>query len=473
MDGQQNSGEARRRKRTKMEIFKEEKLPLLIAGAAAILILVFVIGSICMAVEKNKAEKRLQAQEAAAREEYATLSARQEEIAAQADDLMAGYYYEEALKLLESFEGDLSVYTEVGSRIETCKQAMETLVAWSDPGQVVNLSFQMLVADTDRAFSYPNWGNSINRNFITTGEFRAILEELYANGYVLVNREDILQTQTGEDGTVTYSPGVLYLPEGKKPLMLTQTNVNYNLYLVDRESVAPDKDGGGFACRLAVDDSGNFYSEMVDATGALVSGEYDLVPILESFISAHPDFSYQDARATLALTGYNGLFGYRTNASAKQGQDEASFAQEQQSAKTVADALRATGYELAFYTYENMAYGQSAYEDVKRDLQQWLNETGSILGTVETIVFAQNSDIGTKGAYSGDKFILLQQAGFRHYVGFCDDGVSWASCYGSYSRQGRILVTGANLKNRAQWFAGLFDAASVLDMDSRGSIPQQ
>ena len=39
----------------------------------------------------------------------------------------------------------------------------------------------------------------------------------------------------------------------------------------------------------------------------------DVLTILEDFIEAHPDFSYRGARGTIAVTGYNGIFGYRTS----------------------------------------------------------------------------------------------------------------------------------------------------------------
>jgi hypothetical protein len=52
---------------------------------------------------------------------------------------------------------------------------------------------------------------------------------------------------------------------------------------------------------------------MVDANGNTVTGDYDMVPILEKFVAQHPDFSYRGAKAVLALTGYNGLLGYRTH----------------------------------------------------------------------------------------------------------------------------------------------------------------
>ena len=47
----------RRKKRTKMQIFKENYLPAIIAGIAIILIVVFIIGSIVRSVQKNRAEK--------------------------------------------------------------------------------------------------------------------------------------------------------------------------------------------------------------------------------------------------------------------------------------------------------------------------------------------------------------------------------------------------------------------------------
>ena len=47
--------------------------------------------------------------------------------------------------------------------------------------------------------------------------------------------------------------------------------------------------------------------------GTVVTGSFDLVPLLEDFIAEHPDFSYKGARAVLAFTGYQGVLGYRTD----------------------------------------------------------------------------------------------------------------------------------------------------------------
>lgn len=260
------------------------------------------------------------------------------------------------------------------------------------------------------------------------------------------------------------------LPNGKKPIMLTQTNVNYNYYLIDGNGdKIPDEKGTGIASKLIWDGS-NFINEMVDASGQTVTGNFDLVPILEDFIQKHPAFSYRGARATLALTGYNGLFGYRTHPSAKETFGETEYQSSIQTAKTVAKALQDRGYRLACYTYENIPYGTSSLTQIKSDLNAWVNEVVPIIGNLDILTYAQLTDITSDPTYSGEKYDTLYDVGFRYYLGFCEDGQPWATITNGYVRQGRLMVTGSNLAHHADWFTNYFDASSVLD-STRGSIP--
>lgn len=459
----------RRRKRSKWEIFREAYLPVVIAGVAAVLILIFIAGSITRAVQKSKYNKYVATQESIQLEkEQEELQKQAEKLIEKADKLAAGYDYEGAISLLRSFDAENQT---IADRIAAYEAEMGAMTAWNDPAQIPNLSFQLLIADTGRAFSHDVYSSSFNRNFITTEEFAKMLQQLYENGYVLVNREDVWEQSTAEDGTVTYKAKPVYLPEGKKPLMLTQTNVNYNYYLIDGDGdKLPDQYGGGFASKLVYED-GVFYNEMVDESGQLVTGDFDLVPILEKFIGNNPGFSYQNARATLALTGYNGLLGYRTTASAKQDFGESAYESAVENAKKVVDALRETGYELAFYTYENMGYGEKGTPEIQLDLENYKNEMVPILGELDTIVFAQNSDIAPQGAYSGEKYEMLKAAGFTQFIGFAENGSTWADLQPDYVRQGRIMVTGTNVAHNAQWFASMFDAENVLDT-ARGEVPE-
>lgn len=454
----------RRRKRTKLQIFKEVYLPAIIAGIALVLILIFIIGSIVRAVQNNRLQAQLAREESIALEQQAQAHAQEAEyLLAQSSQMAAQCDYDTAIALINSFSGNLADYPSLTQALEQYENTKASLVLWNDPNQVLNLSFQPLIADSQRAFSDSTYGTSYNRNYVTTGEFRKILQQLYENGYILVRLSDI----TTENG-----PKDLYLPNGKKPLILTETHVNYNTYMIDGDGdKLPDKDGDGFASKLILDDNGNLSCSMVNAQGETVTGEYDLVPILESFIETHPGFSYRGARAILAVTGYDGIFGYRTSPTAEEYFGKAFHDSEVEAAQEIVAALQSKGYEFACYSYENEPYGQFTAGQIQSELAKWQTEVTPILGETDIFVFCRNSDIAPNGsAYSDDKFQAIQALGFKYYLGFCENGTPIYSAHSGYIRQGRILVTGSNMAHQKAWFEGIFDPDAVLE-SARGVIP--
>ncbi len=451
----------RRRKRSKMKIFKEAYLPVILAAGVLILIVIFIIGSISNTNKKKQetpdsgisdSTTQQQTQDALAKEAEALMK--------EANAYAASYDYDRALAVLDRFTGNRQEFAQLNALYAAYADAKNHMVAWSDPTKVPNLSFQLLIADTNRAFNDATYGILFDRNFITTEEFSKILSSLYENGYILVTLDDIAElTDSG------YTAKTLYLPAGKKPLLLTQTNVNYSLYLVDSDNdLKADKGGCGFASRLVLDENGNITCEMVDAYGNLVNGAFDLVPILDEFVKQHPDFSYRGAKATLALTGYNGLFGYRTHNAAKEALGETVYNQELEGAKAVAEALINSGYTLACYTYENINYGNATLTRIEQDMNNWRAEVTPILGQIDTFVFAQNNDIASgTDSYTGEKFTYLKQFGFQNFLGFCTDGKPWATLKADYMRMGRLMVSGDNIRNHPDWFAGIFDCTDLLD----------
>lgn len=454
----------RRRQRSQIEIIKEAYLPAIIAGVALLLIIIFIIGSITRGIQRNELEEqaKLEASSSLA-EEQARLAQEATQLGAEAELFAKQYDYDRAINLLDSFSGNLADYPELSQKRTEYAQAKETLVLWSDPGQIPNLSFQILIADGSRAFTDNVYGTSYNRNFVTTDEFSKILQQLYDNDYILVSMSDISSGTTQKE---------LYLPAGKKPIMLTQTQVNYYTYMTDSNGdKLPDKGGDGFASRLVLDNNEKLTCEMVDSSGQSVTGAFDLVPILEEFIASHPDFSYKGARAILAVTGYDGLFGYRTNKQAEEFFGADSYNKQQLDVSKIIAALRETGYELACYTYDNVAYGAYNADQIKADLDKWQSEVAPLMDTVDILVYARNSDISSsKSPYDSDKFNLLQNYGFTHYLGFSTDGKPWFTASDTHIRQGRLMVSGSNMAYHADWFSGIFDASSVLD-SARGNIP--
>ena len=458
-----------RRKRTKFEIFKEAYLPFVIVALAAILVITFVIGSVSRAVEKNKLEKEasIAASESIALEE-AQLQAEATRLLASAKEAADALDYQRAIDLIDTFKGDISKYAELSQKRAEYVQKMSELVIYSDPNKVPHLSFQMLIADPARAFVNEDYGNSYNRNYVTTDEFEKILQQLYDNGYMLVSIYDLVDRSEGN-----FYAGTLRLPVGKKPIVLSQVAANYFTYMTDGdEDGLPDKDGAGFPYCLDLDDSGNFVSKMIDAEGNEVVGNFDFVTILEKFIAEHPDFSYQGARAVLAVTGYDGIFGYRTNPEVRETQGSEYYAQQLSGAQKIVYALKAAGYDLACYSYEHISYGDSAVELINGDLGLWTEQVTPILGDVDILVYPYGDDINSSisSTYDGDKYNALYDAGFRIFVSMDNYVEASAQVTESYFRQTRRWVTGAKMAYASETFEDLFNPAAVLN-NQRGDVP--
>lgn len=462
-------GGRRRKPLSPMRKFKNEKLPLIIMGVAALLCVIFIFGSIGRAITKARMENdaRVDASESQQSEQQRQ-EAEAKKLLAEAEALAAGYDYQGAINLLNTFTGDSKKFTDIEQRKADYEMAKSQLVAHNDPSEVANLSFHGLIADPSRAFSNSDLAGQYNKNFVTTDEFEAILAQLYANNYVLVDMDSFVNETTTGDAT-TYEAKTLYLPDGKKPIMITET-YGYLLYSVDsNDDGEPDKDGAGFASRLVIDGNGDIKAEMVDAEGNTVVGNYSLVPILNDFIAEHPDFSYQGARAIIAVTGEDGVFGYRINNEVINAKGQEYYNEQAAGAQKIADALRAEGYVIACYTYANKDYGKLNASSIQEDIDLWNRDIVSVIGHVNTLVYAKSSDISTTGNYSGNKYNVLQEEGFRYYI--TSGSKPSATINGDYVRQVRLMVTGSMMYHTPTMYSSYFDAKSVLN-SQRGNVPQ-
>lgn len=455
---------SRRRRRKQIRRLIHKYMPLAVVSLILILFISFVVGSVKRG-DQHREEQRQESLAALEAQQQQQILWNQEanELLVKAEALAAAYDYDAAIAMLDSFTGNMEDFNALVVTRDRYVQTKESMVPWNNPSQIPNLSFHMLVAEAYRTFSDPGYGKSWKWNFITTTEFSNILQQLYNNGYVLVDMDDVIVANKTADG-ITYEVNTLYLPEGKKPVMLTQTQVNYYTYMVDGDGDGlADKKGGGFASKMILD-NGKLTNEMVTKEGTTLRGAYDFVPILEEFIEKHPDFSYQGARAVLAVSGYDGLFGYRTDPETAKKLGEDFYQKELAELPAVLDALREKGYKFGCYTYGNVAYGDIKADQLKEDLQKWNEEVTPLLGEVEYLVYAKNSDITTgTGLYSGEKYELLKQAGFHYYLGFCESNTPWFVRTNEYIRQGRIMVTGNSLEKYPKMFEGLFETVSVLD----------
>lgn len=451
----------RRRKRSKWQNFKEAYLPVIIAAVALILCISFIVGSVSRGkkpdtnIPGTSTEPSLDA--------AALLQQEAEALLADAEKLVAQYDYEGAMKLLNSYSGGISTNETLMTKYTEYHDAYEAMVPWDNINDVPNLSFRLLMADLPRALADEDYGKSFNNNYVTTGEFEKILQELYSNGYMLVSIYDLATKTVDASGNVTITQNTIRLPEGKMPIVLTQVGVNYFTYIVDGDGDGlADKDGAGFASRLVLDGNGNLTNEMVDAEGNVVTGSFDLVTVLNDFVAEHPDFSYRGAKATLAVTGYDGLFGYRTDPETKEKISPEYYSQQLNDVKGVISKLREDGYDIACFSYDYVDYGSMSAQQISEDLEYWTSEVKPLLGDVDILVYPYD-DIGNSNLYTGNKFDILSDYGFCYFIAKDSSIGSWGQITEDYARMMRREVGGSLMANSPAWFDDLFDSSRVLD----------
>lgn len=461
----------RRRKRSKWQNFKEAYLPVIIAVLALVLIISFIVGSLNRG--KKPDDNNPSGTGSSSEPSLSSSELLQQEIDTllkEAEALAAQYDYEGAMEKLSSYSGGINTSETLMTKYQEYYDAFGSLIPWNDINDVPNLSFRLLIADLSRALADEDYGDSFNSNYVTIGEFEKILQELYDNGYMLVSIYDLAPKTVDDDGDVTITKGTIYLPEGKQPIVLTQVGVNYFTYIVDGDGDGiADKDGSGFASRLVLDENGGLTNEMVDAQGNVITGSFDLVTILNDFIAEHPDFSYQGARATLAVTGYDGLFGYRTDPETATKISKEYYDQQVAEVKGVIDKLRADGYDIACYSYDFADYGSMSAAEITADLELWNTEVKPLLGDVDIMVYPYD-DIGSTNLYTGNKYELLRDFGFTYFVSKDSTIPAWGQITDEYARMMRREVGGSLMAYSPDLFDDLFSAEKVRD-SNRDTIP--
>ena len=389
-----------------------------------------------------------------------------QELIKQADFLAAGYDYEAAVALIQSAPG-YGTDATLDAKITEYREADSQLKSYPKMNEITHVFFHTLVVDEARCFDGDYREKGYNLYMTTIDEFNQILESMYERGYVLVSPYDVAYEVTDETGT-HFKYGDIRLPEGKIPFVMSQDDVNYYGYMIgdedpelERPAVA-NAGGDGFAHKIIIGDDGYPTCEYYDAAGNLLVGSYDLVPLLEDFIQKHPDFSYKGARAILGMTGYEGVFGYRTKPGHKDFLGEEAYQKEVEQAKEVAQCLRDHGWILASHTYGHPSLGQVSVDRVATDTQKWEDTVESIIGDCDIILYPNGSDVAGIEKYTMDneKFKILYDSGLRYFYNV-DSSVSWCQLGDDYFRGGRRNLDGYRMYNSPGRLDDLFDAAAV------------
>lgn len=342
-----------------------------------------------------------------------------------ADTLALGYYYEEALQCLKNVPEEFAEDSDVIAAQKRYNDGLNSFVPFEEP--VRHIFFHSLIVDTSLAFDGDHMSNGYNYWMTTVDEFKAMLEELYKNDFVLIDIHDI------------ESPMV---PEGKKPLVLSVDDVNYYDYMKE----------DGFARNLMIDENGDIKNLYIDENGNELIGDYDVAPILDTFVKEHPDFSLRGAKGILALTGYEGTLGYRTN-----DPESPTYEQDKETAKAVADRLKETGWQFAVHGWGHRDAKKITVTHLKQDTDRWIEEVGSLVGDTDIYIFPYGSEI----EYEGEKLAYFEEKGFRYFCGVWTK--PFVSVKETYVRNSRCNLDGFNMITRPGSLADLFDVSKVLD----------
>lgn len=373
-----------------------------------------------------------------------------QELVAKADRLALGYDYDGAVEVIKSFGNNYTDHEALAKAIagyEETKKSLDPLGAYDSVDQINHIFFHILVADTSKAFDGDYEANGYNYYMTTIDEFKAMIQRMYEQGYVIVSIHDVAKKVKGDDGKTKYTAGNIMLPPDKKPFVISQDDVCYYEYMTD----------DGFASRIIIDENGRPTTEMVMDDGTVSVGDYDMVPILETFIKEHPDFSYKGAKGILALTGYEGALGYRTNDSTSP-----TYEQDKETVKKIAEVMKQQGWEFASHSYGHRDMGKATTSFTKKDTDRWLNEVGSLIGPTDLYIFPFGIDIETSmGHYSSDKFKYLKKVGFDYFCGVYKD--PWIQVKDDYVRMTRRPLDGQAMLQFPERLLDLFDVSKIVD----------
>ena len=397
----------------------------------------------------------------------------EEEVASpleQASLMAAQYDYDEAIELLKSqpaYDSNTDMQNAV-SEYENTKAACTEYPL----EQITHVFFHTLIKDTSKAFDGDSDSDGYNQYMTTIDEFNKIIQSMYDKGYVMVSPHDM--ATVNEDGTM--SRGSIMLPPGKIPFVLSQDDVSYYHYM----------DGDGFASKLVVDENGDVKNEYIEDDGSVSTGDYDMVPLIDTFVKEHPDFSYHGRKGILAMTGYDGVLGYRTDIAYKTGKNlqddqkkflrdhpDFDYKQEVKNAKKVAAAMKAEGWGFASHTWGHKNVASTSLKDLKRDTKKWKKYVAPVLGKTDMIIFAFGADIGSWEGYSSDnaKYEFYKSQGYRYFCNV-DSSQYFVQITDDYFRQGRRNLDGYRMYYNPEMLSDLFDVSEVWDSSRPTPVPK-
>ena len=375
-------------------------------------------------------------------------------ILADAARLAAQYNYSEAVSLLKESPG-YNTNPQMQNAVASY-QAQKDACAAYPVDQITHVFFHTLVKDTAKAFDGDANEAGYNQVMTTIDEFNSIISQMYEKGYVMVSVHDMCEVH--EDGSV--SKKEIRLPVGKIPFVLSQDDVSYYHYMV----------GDGFAQKLIVDENGKVKNTYIEDDGSISVGDYDMVPLIDTFVEEHPDFAYHGhkgmTRQEDRLTAYQRAFLDAT--------PDFDWDKEVEEARKVADAMKAEGWEFASHTWGHINPVGYGYDATVKDTGRWLENVAPVVGDTDVLIFAFGADINDWTPYTQENefFRYLKEKGFSIYCNVDGSQKYWVQFGSDYMRQGRRNLDGYRMYYNPEMLEDLFDVSQAWDEARPTPVPE-
>lgn len=403
-----------------------------------------------------------------------------EKVIKKADRQAAMYDYDKAVKIIEEFIKENDKYKERAELLESMER-YETEKASCEPypiDQITHIFFHVMIQNADEAFGPDSqMPDGLNIYMATMEELDKVINSMYEKGYVMVSLSDVAPATTDEDGNTTFSEGQIMLPPGKKAFVLSQDDVcYYHSY-----------EHSGMAEKLVIDKNGDVKTQYTNAQGETEIGVHDMVPYIDEFVDKHPDFSYRGAKGILALTGYNGILGYRTDPTYNETKDrdhhqqawldahpDFDYEKECEEATKVAEALKKDGWEFASHSWGHMWQTKLSDEGFDVDAKKWMERVSPLIGGTNIWIYSNGEDVDYPGYEH--RFETLRNYGFQY---FCpvNSNLYSTEIKESYVKQGRRNIDGYRMyydmiNDETDRLSDLFDVDDVFDKKRPTPVPE-
>ncbi|MDO5734517.1 MAG: hypothetical protein Q4P08_05245 [Eubacteriales bacterium] len=378
---------------------------------------------------------------------------------AHAADLEERQRYYSARKLIDRMHSVFPERPELQESLERLNSYLpEKLERWIDPVPV--LAIRPLIARPDLAFRAESNTQHAQHNLLTTDEFRKFLATMEEQNYVLIRPSLFFNYPKSE-------PEII-VPRGKKPLILLLENAAYSTL----------NQANGTVQKLILNSNQEIQGFYKDKNRDVLDPENNFIGILEEYIAEHPQFSFDGARAILALYLREDALGYILDETMLENQNEArkkqslmpyvmdneDYALEQTKVRELLLALERKGYDLASAGLGTELYNRLTPTELQQELWRWqgLIDQLNLSEPVKILLFPEGGHVYSDSAALD---VVLNQ-GYQLLIGMGPKPYNYY--FDSFVHLDRQTVSPDSLAAADAWgLSEIFNGVDILDHDVR------